>query len=536
MSTLAATLSTSVVLAAAGTLPVLLLVGPSWQALPLAPLAGSVLAAVAGACSLAVSGSTMTWFVILACLASAASLAWWLLRNGSVRGSDLRNRAELRRSGAATGRTTSTDPSLQGSPEVPSRTTARIGALVIAAAIAFSLIPLRVPSTGFDARDIWLLRAGWFAAGHSTLLAAFRNHLFVIAHASYPPLVSATVAISWQLTGNHSDRLGVVIIAILNACAVASTAWVLLDAGRFVAGRAEGRRRYLVLVVSVVAACLFVLSAFAVFGQFATNGYADPLWSAGAVGAVGYGLLLPLNRGYLASSGILVAVAGLTKVEGTVTAIAIVCLLVARSILARWSSHAPRRSFAVGDPGALPDSTPRERRAAVARVLVVKPLLAGIVAIAALASWTVLTRLEHTTPDGNTSGVREGTLLSRLHLTVAAMEPHLHVFLLVTPLALVAGLLLRRVRRQTGLANDLWVWGAIAAGLLAVGGAYVTGPGDTAVWLLTSVHRTTMFPAIAAWLVLAAWAIVAIGADRPSAAGEHLPSANDQVVKTRYSD
>jgi hypothetical protein len=362
-------------------------------------------------------------------------------------------------------------------------------------------------------------------------LAAFRNHLFVIAHASYPPLVSATVAISWQLTGNHSDRLGVVMIAILNACAVAAAAWVLIDSGRFVANRAEGRRRSLALVVSLVAACLFVLSAFAVFGQFATNGYADPLWSAAAVGAVGYGLLLPRSRAYLASSGILVAVAGLTKVEGTVTAIAIVCLLVARSILGRWSSHRATRSAELANRDASPDSTPRTRGTTIARVVIARPLLSGIAAIAALASWTVLTRLEHTTPDGNTSGVREGTLLSRLHLTVAAMGPHLHVFLLAVPLALVAGLLLRRVRRLTGLANDLWVWAAIAGGLLAVGGAYVTGPGDTAVWLLTSVHRTTMFPAIAAWLVLAAWAIVAVGA-WPAATGQQLPAAHEQIVKS----
>ena len=345
------------------------------------------------------------------------------------------------------------------------------------------------------------MRASWFAAGHQTVLAAFRNPQLSLAHASYPPLISATVAVAWQLTGNHGDRLGVVVIALLNGCAVAAASWVLVEAGRVVAARDPDRPRRAVtpLVVGVVAAGLFVLAAFGVFGPFATNGYADPLWSATAVGAIGYGLLLPGGRANLASAGILLAVSGLTKVEGTATAAVIVGLLVARAVIAARSA---RRS------GGL----------AAVRAAARRPGLAGLAGLAALAAWPVLTRLEGTTPNVSALGQRRGDVAYRARLTLDAMVPHLHVLLLAAPLALVAGWALAHNRRRAGLGNDLWAWVALAAGLLVVGLAYVRGSGDTAYWLLTSVHRTTMFPAVAAWLIVAGWAIVAAGG-RPRPAG-----------------
>ena len=46
------------------------------------------------------------------------------------------------------------------------------------------------------------------------------------------------------------------------------------------------------MVVGVVSAGLLVFVAFGITEPFMTNGYADPIWSLAAVGAVAYGLQL----------------------------------------------------------------------------------------------------------------------------------------------------------------------------------------------------------------------------------------------------
>jgi hypothetical protein len=46
--------------------------------------------------------------------------------------------------------------------------------------------------------------------------------------------------------------------------------------------------------------------------------------------------------------------------------------------------------------------------------------------------------------------------------------------------------------------------------MVVIAAAYVSGPGNTYFWLLTSVHRTTMFPITAAWLIIAVWAVLAL--------------------------
>jgi hypothetical protein len=467
------------VLASAGAVPVWALVGWRWLAVVLAPLAGAVIASVAGACTLVVAGAIIPWFVGLAGAAAVVSL--W------ARGL-LRLQSPARIQGPAHAFRTDEPPTL--------RWGTRIGALLVLAATAWSLRPLRVPSVGWDARSIWLLRASWFAGGHGFLAASFRDGTELVAHASYPPLVSAAVAVSWQATGVHGDRLGVVMIALLNACAAIALGWVLVEAGREAALRTDrpGRRVWS-LSAGVASGCLLVLAAFGVAGSFATNGYADPLWAFAAAAAVGYGLLLPFDPRHIGAAAVLVLVAGLTKEEGVATAMALVVLVVLRSLAhvrsdqAR-SARSARRSVAV-----------RRKRVA-----------AGLTGLAVLAAWPALARLDHAPPDVNTSGPHHGTFWHRAHLTVNSMAPHLHVLLLAVPVAVVGALFLRAERRATGLANDAWAWGGLAAGLLVVGWAYAGGGGDTAFWLYTSVHRTTMFPAVTAWLVVGGWVVAATGA------------------------
>ena len=80
-------------------------------------------------------------------------------------------------------------------------------------------------------------------------------------------------------------------------------------------------------------AVLVVFTFFGVTSAFVTNGYADPLWSVAAVGAVAYLFLMPASGPGLGSAVILLAVAGETKVEGTATAIGIILVVGLRAVI-----------------------------------------------------------------------------------------------------------------------------------------------------------------------------------------------------------
>lgn len=459
MSTAPAAVVALIVLAAAGALPTLALAGLRWVAVPLAPLAGAVIAALSAAACLAIGGPILGWFVAIA-VAAAGIVGYWC-RRSAVR--PRRRSADPARSdpGADPARS---DPGIN-------RVASAAGAVVVLAATAWSLVPLRAPSIGFDARTIWMLHAVWFVDGHRVALAALRNPALPFAHASYPPLVGGAVAVGWLVTGDRGYLLGVVIVALLNACAVASAAWVAIEVGRRCGARVAG----------VVVAGLFVLVAFGVAGPFATDGYADLLWAAAAVGAVGFGLVLP-GRGHdLGAAVLLLVVAGLTKNEGTATAMAIVVLMAARSARGAWLHG---------------------------RVGWQRPLAAGAAGVLALGGWPVLMKLLDAAPNVEIIGSRQGDDVSRAHQAYDAMAAHLHVLLLALPVALVGALLLRRARRATGVGNDGWAWVALAAGALAVAMTYVTGAGNVEFWLVTSVNRTTFFPALAAWWIVGIWAVV----------------------------
>jgi hypothetical protein len=59
------------------------------------------------------------------------------------------------------------------------------------------------------------------------------------------------------------------------------------------------------------------------------------------------------------------------------------------------------------------------------------------------------------------------------------------------------------------MGNDLWAWGAMAAAVAVLGGAYVFGPGHIGPWLATSVDRTTIFLSLMGWWIVAAWGLAA---------------------------
>ncbi|HEX3794855.1 MAG TPA: hypothetical protein VHV57_10185 [Acidimicrobiales bacterium] len=456
MSTTGAVVLTLLVLAASGVVPVLLAVGPRLVALPLLPLAGALCCGVAAVSEIALFGSLLLWFVLWAVGAFVVS-AVVLVTHPALRQRRRRQLAALRHG---------------------VRPLLVIGGVAVVAATVPMLWSLKVPSVGFDTRAIWMLHARWLSHGHTFALAAIRNRFLVVSHPGYPPLVSSVMAFAWRLTGTSSARVGVVMVALVNACALFVAGWGIIEVARRGAVRlhAGQRGQQLVLAAGVLVAALTVLVAGGVVGLFATNGYADVLWSFTAVAAVVFGLVLPPTPSNLAVTALLLGVTGLTKVEGIAVAGVFVILIAVRVVVRRQ-----------GRPWV--------------------PIAGAAAAIVALLVWPLLTIIAGVPSDPSISGQRDGSLSSRAHSTISAMWPHLHVVVLALVCSVLGGLFLRAVRGRLGLANDLWPWVALIGATAVLAGAYVFGPGNVELWLATSVNRTTIFEALLAWWIVALWAL-----------------------------
>ena len=469
MSTAPAAVVALAVLGAAGALPAVALAGRRWLAVPLAPLAGAVVAGVAATAFVAVGGGFMAWFVVLAVAASGAVAAvWW-------------TRPDRR------------PPAVDGDHTRWGRAVGVVGAVGIVAAGAWSLRALATPTVGFDARALWLLRSGWFLHSHAQILTDLRLPRLALNQSAYPPLVSAANAVAWSVTGNHTDRLGAVVIALLNTCALATAAFAVVECGRRCtarlietgAGAARSPLRWAPAVVGVVAGVLLVPVAFGITEPFMTNGYADPLWSLAALGAVAWGLQLEDGRSHRGIAALLVVVAGLSKDEGFATAVVLIAVVALRRVATLPADERRRRWW--------------------------PPVVVAGVELAVVLAWPALMRVIHArgvaTPFSSPHA-----MLARAHATYDGFVPYLHVLELAVPVAVVGGLVLPRVRRAGRVANDWWGWAGLASGLLAVGGALVTGTDDIQAWLVATVHRVTEFPALAGWWIVAVWAVVASAA------------------------
>jgi len=466
MSLVPATALALLVLAAAGCLPVLGLVGFRWFALPLIPLGGAVVAAVAATCGLGIGADTMTWFVIVAVLGALSPLGFWWWRPD-------------RRPWA---------PSLQaGSPAAASgaagpghRAIGIVGLLGVFGACAWCLRTLATPTIGFDTRAIWLLRAGWFLQPHHQLLVDMSTPGVFLPQTAYPPLVSAVGSVAYAVSGNHALRLGVVVIAVLNACALAAAALAVVEAGRRASGRL-GPTRLAVIpsVVGLMAALALVFVTFAITEPFMTNGYADPIWALSAVGAIAFGLQMGGDRSNIGAAAILLLVAGMAKDEGAATAAILIGLV------------ALRRLMAVGRAG---------RRGWW------KPVAAALLGWAFVGAWPATIHLLHLR-DAQNGGGRRSQYLHRAHQTFTGTAPYLHVVILAAAVAVAGWLVLIPLRRATGMGNDLWGWAGLASGTAVLLAAYVTGTLNVPLWLTTTAHRVTEFTALSSWWLIALWAV-----------------------------
>lgn len=439
-----------------GVVPTLAIAGWRWVTLPLAPIAGAVLSSLAAGGFLLFGGTFLLWCLLLTAVAAALSLTlWW--RWPALRPTR----------------------STHGPTPTSQRAVVGVGLVGALGAAAVCLRALATPTVGFDTRALWALRDGWLLHSHPQALLDFKIPMFVIGQSGYPPLVSAEGALAWGLSGNHSVRVSVVIVALVNVSALLCLSAGLLEAARVTARGCVGRRRFLILSTGSLSAIAIVPIAFGIQEPFITNGYADPMWALCAAGALLYGLQLEERSSFQGVAGVLVVAAGMSKQEGLFTAVCLVALMTIRQLASS------KRSWP--------------------RLLVLNVSAAELVAI----GWWWLAI--HVTGSRDVTSPLSPTkvMAHRADAVLHGFIPSLHVLALAAVVALLGGVGLRSMRRRTGLGNDAWAWLGLAAGLSIVSVVLITGQAPVIPWIAGSVHRVTQYPALAGWLIVAIWGITA---------------------------
>jgi len=461
-----------------GLLPALA-VARSWAvAVFLAPLIGAGLAAVAAEPELGVGGSFVPWYLLAAAMANAAVVAWWFIA-----------------------------PRRSPSPAGPPWTWSIVMVAVLLGAMAVPLIGLRTGIIGYDGNVIWLTHTSLVSGGHRELLAGLQNAAYRFSNPDYPPLVPAAGALALALAGHNDLRVAVQVTAFLNA-----TALGVVGAG---VAAVASKGRALPRMAAVAAAGVVCLVGFSVTEcYYSVGGYADLLWSAAAMGAVVWGLVLPRNTQSLAVAWICAAVATLTKNEGLAVGLVLLVLIALRyrPLTRLWPRIRPR-SGRLGAPAGRAGPDPARRRGVAvwpaARTWAVRAAFVVVPALPGLA-WAALVRA---------IGVRDAFFASasaespgsRAAATASAMAVHLAVAPVGLAVLVVGCVFLRRSRRHAGLANPAWLWTAGVLSLAIIFATYVFGSYEIHWWLLTSVNRTTIFAQVAVYTDLAIWMVIAFG-------------------------
>jgi hypothetical protein len=473
----------------------------------IAPIGGAVLAGTAGELTVLADGTELSWFIPLAIAANAAAMASWLARREARRSKSVPQKSQLL------------------------WTIGGVGVLGVAGAAAWSLRSVASQAIGRQALGIWLVHAGWIESGHKVALAALADRALAAAHATYPTLGPASVALGWKVSGLSDDRVGLMVLVILTGCAVAAAGTTAIEVGFVASARSSVRgariSRGLVMAIAGAAGVSWVLGAYGFAGASATNGALDLLWSAAAIGAAGLGLVLPVGGERARMAAVLAIAAGMTSNEGMVAAAAIFALMGLR-----WLNASRRRYRAY--PWRISHS-----RGVVATI-------ACTFGIAGVLVWPVGVALRRATPDDELNGARAGSILNRADTTWHSMIAQLHVAGLALLIGIVAQIVVGRARRSFGLGSDQWLWILGIVEVLAVAAAYVIGTKPAQSWLASSVDRTTLFAnciglSILAWWCVAGAAIaVAPGGDPVTEGGADTvdpplpPSGN--LGETRFVD
>jgi hypothetical protein len=472
-------------LALPGVLPALAVAGWSALVVGLAPVIGTVMAAVATEIELGLGGSLVPDYLAVAAAVNVTVIAWWIAARRAARP--------------------------RGAP--PPRTRGAwawsvLAVPVVAGALAVPLSALRPGLIGGDANPIWTTHALLVYGGHRELLAGLQNVAYRFSNPDYPPLVPATSALAFKFYGPGNLHLGVDMTVLVTACGLGVVAMGIVAVSDVAA--AGSGARWPARVVAVAAAGAICVAGFAVSGVFAVEGYTDLVWAAFAAGAVIWGLVLPRSPRALAVAWICAAAASLTKNEGLATA-----LIIVAAIALRYR------------PLSLPG--PPVRRWAERAAWVLLPALPGL-------AWAGTMRLIGVHDLFFTSPAPE-TPLTRAGATILGMAGHLHVAPLALAVLLAGWWFLRADRQRAGLANPAWLWICCLGSLAIIFGTYMLGNLEIHGWLANSVNRTTIFAQVVLYTDIAVWMVIAAEgafsraparADRePPPASEHPPEVLD---------
>jgi hypothetical protein len=453
------------VLSAGGALPALALARLRLVTIPLVPLCGALIASLAVTGMAGIGGTVGEWYIALSVLGAAAvALMWWRYPSLRPWGVGAENGEPIRWMYLAAG----------------------LGGLAVS---VICLSVLKSQSTGFDTRSIWLMHPIWYLQGHTKTVVTLRNAAYDFGHPPYPPLVGGTVALTWLVAGVKSYRLGVVMIALLNALVIFAAGTAMVELGSRLALRtSDASERSRARLIGAVAMIGLMIMAFGLSSNIIANGYADALWAAAAVGAVAYGLVLPISAPSYGTALALASGAGLTKLEGTLVAVAIVGLMGARYFLARRSEGIVRTLVRAG---AFVGST-----------------------FAVIGVWPVVVRLLNAHPDVAFGGPRVGTDGSRLtaavHVAIQTTGNTFDLIVVGIVIAVVGALYLRGRRRSVGLGSDFWAWIVIGIELVVILAAYASGPGDVTSWVRITIRRTSLFPLLATAWIVGTWMMLAL--------------------------
>ena len=401
-----------VVVVATG-LPAVACADSPWLAGGLSPLLFALFATVGGMIATFLTVSVLPVMVVIAVLADVAAL--WSLRR--------RDWSTWFRTGPVSG-------------------------AVVTAAGAIGLLGLKASLLNWDTRTHWFGPARWFFGGGSYVAHTLVNPAF--AHRDYPPLIAASVGSLWSLQGHVDLRSGQILVTLLNVGAVV------------VMGLGIPRLFPRLGPLPAVGGAALTLAAFGYTGQHTIDGYADLVWAACVTIAVLRLLLAPSRRPDFVVGAVAIAVAGLTKNEGTLVALAV-------GSAACW-----RHRRALRD---LP-----ELWAAMSLILV----------------WPLYVRVRGVPTDLQGRYLREFLNANR-HIwrragpTAHAMNHQLGGLLVVAGLCTFLGLIVAAsTRRSSGIASTWWSWGTIAFGWVAIWATYVISAWNLAPWLATSVARVTI--------------------------------------------
>jgi hypothetical protein len=483
-------------LAAPAVGPTMALVGVRPVTLFLCPLAGSVLAAVAAEFELAIGGSLLTWFVLLAIVINAvtAPRLWKRARRSSA------------------------DPFSSPWPWIT------ISAVIVA--VAWPLHALRNPIVISDGWAIWTLHSVFIYGGHGAYLSDLKNPAYRFSNPNYPPLVPASGALAFASQGRIDIRLAVIVTAVLSACGLGVLACGIIEAANRMSAVAKAAA-----VAAAAGICLIGMGTDS--GLAALGGVADLTWAAAGAAGVVYGLMLPRSSRYLVIAWLCATLASLTKNEGLITALLIFLLIAVRY---RLTLHGLVR-HGISNPGSAPlapagspslSSTQSSGNKGRVFALFAAVPFAVLMATPCLV-WALLMWLQ--TIRGNFIGRAPETVAQRVHPTLLAFADHLHILPVAAAVAVVGSFALRGARSRLGLGNPVWLWLVVAGSLAAIELTYLFGAPNIYWWLQTSVSRTTIFADLALYTDLAIWLVVALtGSGQTDGQTKPLASAKDMSI------